>query len=977
MVDPELRSEGPAERTVAIDDPLVIEAVQRYVNDLENGRPADRESLIDRFSSIAEPLAACLDGLDILHRVVPQLKDELKSPVDIESFEPIHPSATLGDFRILREIGRGGMGVVYAAEQLSLGRQVALKVLPFAAMMDKQQLKRFKNEARAAATLDHPHVVSVYSVGDERGVHYYAMQLVDGITLEAFIRQRRREVETNASDHAGDFRNADRPNARAELSTDAIPHSPTNPTQDTNRILAATASTAVPADQRQYCLNVARIGLQAAEALAHAHEQGILHRDIKPANLLVDNEGTLYVTDFGLARIQSDTDLSVTGDLVGTLRYMSPEQAGGRNSLLDARSDIYSLGVSLYEMLTLTPAVKGQDRASLVKNVVDSEPAAPRKLVRSIPTDLDTIVQKSIAKDPEDRYVSMNDLAEDLRRFLDFQPVLARKPRMSYRLSRWIRRHATFVAVIVVSLMLIAAFSLVAWRLADAERRHAKRNLEAALDVTASVVGPMMYSLQHGLDPQFANAQIEKMIEMLEQLPDASNDRRFVRELAHLNTLLARNQARLGIDSTEHAERAVELAKQYFDSSPNDPRAAVLLAYANRAIGVAAFARGQWEEAVAAAETDLKLLPDVSLKPSAHIWARSSYSYYLRKACRIEDALLQSRESLKLVRQFNSVGISYAARARHILTLLEVPDWEKADAVAIEALQLVDTLLAGKLASRPMHDAWKARVHLAAAQVRNGQYNPDDAIMQVEECLEILNLNESVSPDSVFSVRDFAESHLQLCDAHTLNGNLVQAKHHAHDSIRHWQDVKHALGLNEVARVQFRLAHILVQTGQTAKAQLELQSALDRMRLNVQKMPNELFHVRRLLMLLTLSPISTIGDDALAVQLADQVFLADSQILARYMALAYSRAGQHNKAKQCTRKITTRPPGGDEIDALIATLVYANAGDMAVAEEHFTHAKDAMHRKSPVHFLDSGPLVVELLRQQVVEIFSHKNADET
>src|SRR5262249_27765563 len=193
----------------------------------------------------------------------------------------------------LREVGRGGMGVVYEAEQISLGRRVALKVLPFAATMDARQLQRFLNEARAAATLHHAHVVPVYAVGQERGVHYYAMQFVDGQTLADLIA---------------------RPSGRQEQAH-----------KDTVPVAAVTTQSAPRA--RAFFRRAAEWGIQAAEALDHSHQLGIVHRDIKPGNLMIDHQGKLWVTDFGLARTGADSNLTMTGDLLGTLRYMSPEQA--------------------------------------------------------------------------------------------------------------------------------------------------------------------------------------------------------------------------------------------------------------------------------------------------------------------------------------------------------------------------------------------------------------------------------------------------------------------------------------------------------------------------------------------------------------------------------------------------------------------------------------------------------------------------
>jgi serine/threonine protein kinase/Flp pilus assembly protein TadD len=340
----------------------------------------------------------------------------------------------LGDFRLLREVGRGGMGVVYEAEQLSLGRRVALKVLPFAATMDPRQLQRFHNEARAAAGLHHEHITPVYFVGCERGVHFYAMQFIDGHTLTD-VAACRDGLPTPS----------DQPTA-----------APAGPAADT--VGAAADPTAVPRDAAYY-RRVAAWGIQAAEALEHAHSCGVVHRDVKPGNLMVDGQGKLWVTDFGLARLGADSGLTMTGDLLGTLRYMSPEQALAQHGLVDHRTDIYSLGATLYELLTHTPAVGGRDREEVLRKIAFEEPKPPRWIERGIPADLETIVLKALAKDPTERYATARELAEDLRRFLEHRPVLARRPTLAQRAGKWVQRHRRLTGAVLV-LVLVALAGL-------------------------------------------------------------------------------------------------------------------------------------------------------------------------------------------------------------------------------------------------------------------------------------------------------------------------------------------------------------------------------------------------------------------------------------------------------------------------------------------------------------------------------------
>jgi eukaryotic-like serine/threonine-protein kinase len=349
----------------------------------------------------------------------------------------------LGDFQILQEAGRGGMGVVYEAEQISLGRRVALKVLPFAAAMDARHLQRFKNESRAAAQLHHPHIVPVFGVGEQRGVHYYAMQFIDGQSLAALIADLRRAAPGSRSAAAG------QPAATTQ-------HSARGP---------------------EYLRSVARLGLHAAEALEHAHQVGILHRDIKPANLMLDADGKVWVTDFGLAQFRGHPDLTATGDLLGTIRYMSPEQALARRDLVDHRSDVYSLGVTLYEALTLEPAFPGVDREELLQQIARGNPRGPRQVNPAVPIDLETVVLKAMASDPSRRYATAQDLADDLRRFLTDQPLVARRPALRERAADWARRHSGFVsaaAIIagVACVCLLVSFLFV-WRAQGREQAAA------------------------------------------------------------------------------------------------------------------------------------------------------------------------------------------------------------------------------------------------------------------------------------------------------------------------------------------------------------------------------------------------------------------------------------------------------------------------------------------------------------------------
>jgi serine/threonine protein kinase len=400
------------------------------------------------------------------------------------------------------------MGVVYEAEQISLGRRVALKVLPFAGALDAKQLQRFKNEAQAAAGLHHTNIVPVHFVGCERGVHFYAMQYIDGRTLAAVITELRR---LGGRDEDGPETNPElSAAAEALICGQASPEAPTGndpcltiaspPPAPVGTAAAETAVQAVTSTGRSvrdpaYFGAVARLGQQAAEALEHAHEMGVVHRDIKPGNLLLDGQGNLWITDFGLAHCQSQAGLTMTGDLVGTLRYMSPEQALAKRVIVDHRTDIYSLGATLYELLTLQPVFAAKDRQELLRQIAFEEPRPPRKLNKAIPGELETIVVKALEKNPAERYGTAQEVAEDLGRFLKDEPIRARPPTLLQRCRRWMRRHKPLVggaAAALLSALLVLAVGL-GWVVRDqaareeADRRFREEKEELAREALKGV----------------------------------------------------------------------------------------------------------------------------------------------------------------------------------------------------------------------------------------------------------------------------------------------------------------------------------------------------------------------------------------------------------------------------------------------------------------------------------------------------------
>ncbi len=462
----------------ALDDPRVLRATEEYAELLRAGPRPDRQAFLARHADIAEVLARCLDGLEFMHVAGHNLSRSAgQGPSD--GTDLLFSGVPLGDFRLIREVGRGGMGIVYEAEQLSLGRRVALKVLPFAATMDPKQLQRFHNEAKAAAGLHHEHIVPVYGVGCERGVHYYAMQLIDGSSLARLIPTL--HTPPPPSPLAGDGRGG---GERAPDNDNATgPYQPAEDAATDSRLALSTEASGPKG--REFYRGAARLIAQAADALEHAHGLGIVHRDIKPGNLLVDGTGKLWVTDFGLARFGPDAGLTMSGDLLGTLRYMAPEQALARHGLVDHRADVYALGATLYELLTGRPAVDAADRAYILRQIAFEDPTPLRKRDKAIPVELETITLKALAKNPAERYASAQDLADDLRRFMEDRPIRARRVSAWERGRRWCRRNPLPAGMTALILLLtLSGIGGILWQWQKADR--AWREAEVAReDATA------------------------------------------------------------------------------------------------------------------------------------------------------------------------------------------------------------------------------------------------------------------------------------------------------------------------------------------------------------------------------------------------------------------------------------------------------------------------------------------------------------
>ncbi len=378
----------------------------------------------------------------------------------------------LGDFEILAEIGRGGMGIVYRARQVSLGREVALKILPGWARHGQIAVQRFKAEAQAAARLHHTNVVSIYAQGEFRGQYYYAMELVDGVGLDTVIRSRPDLISSTRARASSSVRLPSHAPAAAASAVELE----TPPAAEDDG--AATEITWTREDYR----HMARMFAEVAEALHAAHEAGIIHRDIKPHNLLLDAANRLHVTDFGLARLTSEPHLTASGEVMGTPAYLSPEQIRGEADVVDRRTDIYALGVTMYEVLTRRKPFAGESRAQMMHYICEAEPTSLRQHNAQVPLDLETIVLRAIEKEPSRRHATGAELAEDLQRFAEGRPILSRRATPVEKAIKWVRRHKALSAAAVSAAAVIVLAAGLAWHMHATRRERAQALARAAYE---------------------------------------------------------------------------------------------------------------------------------------------------------------------------------------------------------------------------------------------------------------------------------------------------------------------------------------------------------------------------------------------------------------------------------------------------------------------------------------------------------------
>jgi serine/threonine protein kinase/tetratricopeptide (TPR) repeat protein len=488
-----------------VDTDAVVQLAEDFVARYRRGEKPELQEYVKQYPELADEVASLVEALLFIEKLGnngSSSRHRLKSD---------HP-AEFGEYRILGEIGRGGMGVVYEAVQASLNRPVALKVLPKASTTNTVMKQRFLREARTAAALHHSHIVPVHGVGEHDGACYFVMQKIDGIALDRIIHHLKNSTRTAPSTAHGRMNDSTMPpDAQPKKLDSARSH----PRPMTVQQLVHHWETMTLATR---CREAARIGAAIADALSYAHEQGVLHRDVKPGNILIDHQQQPWLNDFGLAQVNDANDLTATGQVVGTLRYLPPERLKGVSS---AVGDIYSLGITLYELIALQNPFPSTDQAQLVRQISTTEPPTLLRLNPAIPIDLNTIVMKCLEKEPDKRYASAGSLATDLQRYLHDEAISARSPSLLYRLSKLARRHrGAVIAAALILLTLIAGVIGTSVGMFKAQKALEEVKLERDQKIAAFV------KLEKEQDATQAALQLEKVtrrqaIDALRQQTDA------------------------------------------------------------------------------------------------------------------------------------------------------------------------------------------------------------------------------------------------------------------------------------------------------------------------------------------------------------------------------------------------------------------------------------------------------------------------
>ncbi len=432
---------------------ILARVVQDFLDAQLQGRDPDIEEMVRAHPELDQQIRQRIKSLrevdDLFAGLVQETDDPALTPSDHDLI-----GKRLGDFEILSLIGRGGMGAVFLARQVPLGREVALKVIADVAGEQSRTLERFKREARVLAQLSHPHIVPIHDTGQEGPYTYFAMEYIRGVSLDAVLTA---------------VRHADASKKASEVLREQLQRTKANGTQPPEPTIHEASGSQI---DRDYILAISNIIMDVGSALQCAHEQGILHRDVKPSNILIDAAGTAKLVDFGLARAQSHPSLTVTGEFFGTPNYVSPEQIHNPDSV-DRRADVYSLAATYYECLTLRRPFEGDTVNETLTNVLSREVIPPRRHSPRLAPDINTVVLHALEKEPQDRYQNAADFAADIGNVLAFRPIKAKPPTFACRMLRVTRGNTVRILSITAAVMIILVSSIAMLRISK-DRAHAE-----------------------------------------------------------------------------------------------------------------------------------------------------------------------------------------------------------------------------------------------------------------------------------------------------------------------------------------------------------------------------------------------------------------------------------------------------------------------------------------------------------------------
>ena len=696
--------------------------LDHYLVGLEAGCRPDVDELLADHGDLRDIFIEYLGKLESLFGVVVNETNR--------SEDPNLPIRELGEYQIVRVVGRGGMGLVYEAVQASLDRRVAIKVLPFASSFDQTQVARFQNEARSAGLLKHPHIVPIYSVGTDAGLNYFAMQFIDGVTVEDDIQ---RQIESGAG----------------------------RSWQETVTLIA-----------------------DAADALDHAHRHGIVHRDIKPSNLMLDATEKIWVTDFGLAQCSSSSSMTTSGDMLGTVRYMSPEQAAGKSAMVDGRCDIYSLATTLYEMLAMRPAFESKTPAELLRQIDEHEVLPLKKLRADLPADLTAVVTKAMSRGRDDRYETSEDFASDLRRVLAGQPTFAKPPSLVDLAIRRAARH-TRVVCVVFSLFIVALLGLSAATVTfaslkttadnQATRAETKERLaRAAVERLGSDTAKLLEEIPAADDVR--RRLLAETLSYYQQLAaDSRSDQFLAFELAVTLGKIGVLQAELGetanaIESLTDSERSFAVLQS---QRPSDAGMQLEWSISQNNLGDVFAGDGQYEAATRCYTKAIKIQRQLITQSDAGDRARIQLATSLNNLgvllteCDAPDhAADQYSEAVNVIDGLQNCELLRASIQRNLSKAIA----QTHPARAIELAQLALATYTRRLDQQPSnslvaHEVVVSLDRLGSAHLAAGQLK--DAYQSFQTCAQIAGQLEARTPGHPKSLRCLvsAWNHLGLVSA--------------------------------------------------------------------------------------------------------------------------------------------------------------------------------------------------------------------